>query len=305
MWNMKTLKPRFESKELKLYRRLHVRGNLEGGDVNYLFYLEKGYEGEKMFDQFTSNLSDSWLFLNDLLFEVNKSESQIDSIGLTGDTIHIFEIKNLEGDYYIEDGRWYKSPKIDIKNPYEQLKRSESMLRKLLQEHGFNLKIEIHLIFVNPEFYLYHTPMNLPIIFPNQIKRFMNHLNNQKFNLNANHLKLAEKLLSVHMTESKYTQFPKYHFDQLKKGITCLMCNTFITEIKIGKVVCHKCGCEEGISEAIIRSTEELKFLFPERKITTNAVYEWCKIYKSKKGIWKTLRDNYKMQGHGKYSYFV
>ncbi|QKE72516.1 NERD domain-containing protein [Arthrobacter citreus] len=69
-------------------------------------------------------------FLNDLSFECNKSEFQIDSIGITGESIYLFEVKNYTGDYFIEEDRWYTKPKSELKNPYEQLKRTESMLRK-------------------------------------------------------------------------------------------------------------------------------------------------------------------------------
>lgn len=301
---MKNLKHRIESKELRLYRSLNARSNLFIDDENYLSFLEKGFEGEKRFDEMTSKLSDDWYFVDDLLFECNKSEFQIDSIGTTGDALHFFEVKNFEGDYYIEGDRWYKTPKIEIKNPYEQLKRTESMLRKLLYENKINIRIEPHLVFVNPDFHLFHAPMNLPIIFPNQLNRFMNQLQMLP-KLNINNINMLEKLLALHKCESKYSQFPNYDYNQFNKGFICVSCNSFITLIKKGKLVCHRCGCEEKISSGIIRSAEELKFLFPDKKITTNAVYEWCEIFKSKKRIRMILHNHFKMIGHGKYSYFV
>lgn len=302
---MKNQKERFESKDLRIYQILNARISLSNEDLAYLSYLEKGFVGEKKFDELTSKLSDNWLFLNDLFFEFNKSEFQIDSLGINGETIHLFEVKNYEGDYYIEGDRWYKTPKTEIKNPYDQLKRTESMLRKLLQEHKIHFKIKPHLVFVNPEFLLYHAPMNLPIIFPSQVNRLINELNMQHFKLNANHFRLAKAFLSLHKSESKYAQYPKYHYDQLEKGIICVNCNTYFTEVKKGKLICQTCGYVEELLNGILRSVEELKLLYPDRKITTNAVYEWCAIYKSKKGIWKILRENFNMNGHGKYSYFI
>ncbi|WP_420488153.1 nuclease-related domain-containing protein [Gottfriedia acidiceleris] len=181
-----------------------------------LIDLEKGFKGEKKLD-WTSTLSDNWLILNDLLFECNKSEFQIDSIGINRETIYLFEVKNFEGDYYIEGERWYKTPKNELKNPYEQLKRTESMLRKLLIEHKIYFKIKLHLVFVNSEFFLYNAPMNLPNIFPSQLNRFINELNMQHFKLNVNHYKLTKALLSLHKTDSKYSQYPMNHYDQLVK----------------------------------------------------------------------------------------
>ncbi|PEJ54540.1 nuclease [Bacillus sp. AFS002410] len=301
---MKNLKERIESNHLRIYRSLHVRNGLSDEDITYLSFLEKGYEGEKKFDAWTSELSDNWLFLNDLSFECNKSEFQIDSMGITGDSIYLFEVKNYIGDYFIDEDRWYTNPKSEIKNPYDQLKRTESMFQKLLSDHKIHFKIKPYLVFVNPEFFLYHAPMNLPIIFPSQLNRFINQLKMQHFNLNANHFRVAELLLSLHKTESKYTHYPDYYYDRLVKGIICVKCSTFYTEVINGKLTCQYCGYDEKLCNGLLKSIGELKFLFPERKITTNSVYEWCNIYKSKKGIWKILRKNFKKNGHGKYSYF-
>ncbi|PGL72302.1 nuclease-related domain-containing protein [Bacillus sp. AFS055030] len=302
---MKNKKERFESNELRIYQSLNARSNLSDDDIVYFSYLKKGFEGEKKFDQWTSKLSDNWLFLNDLLFECNKSEFQIDSIGINGETIYLFEVKNFEGDYYIEGDRWYKTQNTEIKNPYEQLKRTESMLRKLLNDYKIHFKLKPHLVFVNPEFFLYNAPMNLPIIFPSQLNRLINELNMQYYKLNVNHFRLAEAFLSLHKTESKYTQYPTYHYNEQSKGIICVNCNTFITEVKKGKLICKACNYVENLPNGILRSVEELKLLYPDRKITTNAVYDWCGIYKSKKGICKVLRENFNMNGYGKYSYFT
>ncbi|MFB7141222.1 nuclease-related domain-containing protein [Gottfriedia sp. NPDC056225] len=215
---MKNLKERIESNNLRIYQSLNVRNGLSDEDITYLSFLEKGYEGEKKFYAWTWKLSNNWLFLNDLSFECKKSEFQIDSIGITGESIYLFKVKNYTGDYFIEEDRWYTNPKSELKNPYEQLKRTESMLRKLLSDHKIHFKIKPYLIFVTPEFYLYHAPLNLPIIFPSQLNHFINQLNIHHFNLNANHFKVAELLLSLHKTESKYTHYPDYYDDRLVKA---------------------------------------------------------------------------------------
>ncbi|MFF2879019.1 nuclease-related domain-containing protein [Gottfriedia sp. NPDC057991] len=151
---MKNQKERLESKDLRIYQILNARSKLSDEDLAYLSYLETGFIREKKFDEWTSKLSDNWLFLNDLLFECYRSEFQIDSIGINGETIYLFEVKILKKIInYIEGDRWYKPPKTEIKNPYEQLKRTESMLRKLLNEHKLHFKIKPHLVFVNSEFF--------------------------------------------------------------------------------------------------------------------------------------------------------
>jgi hypothetical protein len=47
---------------------------------------------------------------------------------------------------------------------------------------------------------------------------------------------------------------------------------------------------------------EEIKLLFPEKKITTNNVYEWCKIVESKKTIRTILNENLTIISFGRSS---
>ncbi|MFY0757738.1 hypothetical protein AB1K32_02510 [Metabacillus dongyingensis] len=46
-------------------------------------------------------------------------------------------MKNYERDFYLERDKWYSSSKLEIKNPLLQLKRNESLFRRLLQENNF------------------------------------------------------------------------------------------------------------------------------------------------------------------------
>jgi hypothetical protein len=99
------------------------------------------------------------IILNDFLFEANNTFYQIDYLFLTTHTINLFEVKNYEGDFYERD-KWYSSSKLEIKNPLLQLKRNESLFRRLLQENNFSFFIKAYLVFVNPEFHLYPARLN-------------------------------------------------------------------------------------------------------------------------------------------------
>ncbi|WP_165347215.1 hypothetical protein [Gottfriedia acidiceleris] len=45
----------------------------------------------------------------------------------------------------------------------------------------------------------------------------------------------------------------------------------------------------EELPNGILRSVEELKLLYPDRKITTNAVYEWMQFTNQKKVFGKSF----------------
>ncbi|MEH7379843.1 NERD domain-containing protein [Bacillus sp. JJ1533] len=77
------IKPRGENKELELFRFLRVRKKLESEDETNFAYIEKGWLGEKQFDQLLYSLPNECLILNNLLLKVNNTLFQIDSLLIT------------------------------------------------------------------------------------------------------------------------------------------------------------------------------------------------------------------------------
>ncbi|MBP1947237.1 nuclease-related domain-containing protein [Virgibacillus litoralis] len=282
-------KSRMKSNELIILELLSKRMNLDSKVRQYYFNLKKGYEGEVLFDSLTEKLQCECLILNDLLLIVNNTTFQIDSLIIMAGKIYFFEVKNYKGDYYYEYDKLFKKPNLEVINPYHQLSRSESLLRQLLLSLGFKLQIDASIVFINPKFTLYQAPLDKPIIFPTQVKQYMENLNVIPSKLTESHKKLAEKLLSLNNTDSPYKQIPSYNYDQLKKGTTCAKCDSFSVSIMKRKCVCHDCGDREPITSAVLRSVKEFKILFPNGKITTNLIHDWCQVVQPKRTIRKIL----------------
>jgi hypothetical protein len=279
--------------------------NLTEQEKFHYLNLEKGYEGEVKFDQLAESLQEERYIINDLLLEVNNSYFQIDTTIITQGVIHLLDIKNFEGDYYLESDRLY-SFKTDreCKNPMDQLKRSTTLFRQLLQNLKQNYLVEALVIYINPEFTLYQAPTNQPIILPTQVNRFLRDLNNVPSKLNDGHMRLAQKLVSLHQTKNPFTVLPKFRYEKLRKGMTCEKCNSFSISVHGRKCICLDCGHEELVSTAVMRSVNEFKFLFPTQKITANTIHEWCKIVESKQRIGEILGKNYKIVGVHQWSYY-
>src|SRR5699024_2086275 len=108
-------------KELTILELLNKRTGLTSKDKQHYLSLKKGYEGELRFDTFTEKLQNECLILNDLLFEVNNTTFQIDTLIIMQKKIYFYEVKNLEGDYYYENGKLFKKPEYEIVNPLDQL----------------------------------------------------------------------------------------------------------------------------------------------------------------------------------------
>src|SRR4051794_4566550 len=101
--NMTTLKPRNEPEELKLLRLLNSRMVLSEEDKHLLRNVQKGLDGEHHFDSKLEKLTCENIILNDLLFELNHTAFQIDSLLITSKILYLFEVKNYEGDFYLEN----------------------------------------------------------------------------------------------------------------------------------------------------------------------------------------------------------
>lgn len=297
-------KSRTEPADLFILKSLATRKSLSPKEEPLYFALNKGFEGEILFDSLTEKLQCECLILNDLLLKQNSTFFQIDSLIITSDTIFVFEVKNYEGDYYYEADKLYKIPKTEITNPLNQLNRSESLLRQFIQTLGFNLPIKANVVFINPEFTLYQTPLNKPFVLPTQIHRYLRKLDQCSSNLKEKHKRLADKIISYHIVDTPFKLSPSYEYEQLQKGITCENCTSLSVFTKGTICVCHECGYEEAIETAMMRSVMEFKLLFPERKVTTNAIQDWCKIITSKKKIRRILGENFKMIGVHQWAYY-
>ncbi|MBT2636878.1 nuclease-related domain-containing protein [Bacillus sp. ISL-39] len=296
-------KERTEPIILSKLRILNKRLELSDEEKRYFSYLDKGYKGELQFDAMTEKLTSSCLILNELLLEVERTTFQIDTLIIFSGTFYLFEIKTNQGDYlYKQEGLTSKTTGVTIKNPLDQLNRTKLLFKKLLNQLGYNHKIEASVVFVNPEFTLYHAHPDLPFIFPTQINRLHDNLNNQPGNVSTNHYKLAAKLVSLHKIDSSHNKLPAFHYDELKKGITCSECESFEVTATHKFLVCDVCGSKESLESAVMRTVKEFRLISPETAITTSAIQEFCVVIKDGKRIRRLLTKHLTIDGSRKWT---
>ncbi|MBC5638487.1 NERD domain-containing protein [Ornithinibacillus sp. BX22] len=295
-------KKRTKPVELAVLEILQNRIELSEKDKQYLLHLKKGYEGEVMFDAVTRELNLDCYVLNDLLLQVNHTTFQIDTL-IIADRIYLYEVKNYDGDFYYDRDRIYRN-KLEIANPLTQLNRTETLLRQLLQTLGMNFTLHASVVFINPEFTMYHAPSDKPIIFPTQLKRHVKQLNTISSRLTKKHLALAKKLASLHLKESPYSKLPKYKYEELRKGASCKVCGRIKLVVEGKHCICSNCNHKEFIDDAVLRSIEELRLLFPNKKITIPLIYDWCRITTSKKKLRRILTKKYTLINVNRWSYY-
>ncbi|SFC68279.1 Nuclease-related domain-containing protein [Alkalibacterium subtropicum] len=295
---MKIIKKREKSKLLIGLNYLDKRTKLNDADKRYLISLEKGFEGEERFDALVkTHLNSEALVVNDLLIESKGNTFQIDALIVTFDTIYLYEIKNYKGDFQMNSGQLSYTSGQEITNPLIQLKRTKELLRQLLKDWGMPYRIEAHIVFINDAFTLYNASLEDPIIFPTQLKEHLGGINARCRNLTkqANHL--ANKLVDRHQINSLFhKQLPSYRFEDLRTGASC-PCGSFDLMITQRACYCKTCYKQMSIEELVLESVKELKHLFPDEKLTTALVNDFCgqDVYYRK--IRSILQNNFSVQG--------
>ncbi|MGI8383050.1 nuclease-related domain-containing protein [Robertmurraya sp. P23] len=299
------LKQRPIPEELLILR--YLQGRLKDLDEDHLKILEKGFAGELQWDSFVIDAltTSSYLLLNDLLLTSSGGQMfQIDSLFLRK-KFTIFEVKNYDGEYFLENDRWYSITKTEIQNPLIQLQRTETGFRRLLKDLGIHIPVEAYVVFVNPEFTLFNAPFHPSILLSSQLKRFLQKMKQETHEMTNKGQIIAEKIAACHIEKSPYIRLPSYSYEDLEKGIRCGCCGKFVDLLNQAYIVCNSCGCKEHLEKAILRNIAEYKKLFPEGLLTTSAIFEWCRGIVSEKTIRRILKKNFQIQSSKRHTYFI
>ncbi|WP_018931111.1 nuclease-related domain-containing protein [Gracilibacillus lacisalsi] len=298
------MKTRLKPRELVLFEYLKRRRSLSKEEIKKYRRLDRGYQGEVLFDQYLERLSSNFLLLKDLWLSHHNRAFQLDHILLFHNTLYMFEIKNYPGEFYFQNEQLYLNSGEEIDNPLIQLRRSKSLLRQLLQQLEWDIPVVAAVVFINPECSLFQTPRNSNIILPTQINRYLRQFENE-VPLNPMMHHVMNHLESIQLEHSPYEQLPTYHYNDLKKGIPCTSCDFFMTIVEGKKCRCQNCGQSEFVQTAIISNVEEFMFLFPDERVTSEQIYDWCRLPISLERIRYHLKKHLKSKGIKKGTYYI
>lgn len=292
---------------LLLYEALHPRKNLSPREKQRYEQLHKGFIGEKKVKELLHSIQLANVIpLFNCLFDVEETEIQIDCILLTGDTIFLLEIKNYVGDYFLENDKIYSvQTKKQIRDPLIQLERADYLFNKLLEQLQVNMKVRSYVAFVNKHFTLYNASLQLPMIFPSQIKRFL-----QKIDANGSALmksteQLAEMLVRVRKEKSEYERLPEYDITQLKRGVFCKECFKKLERKGQQTFSCLHCIQDFHINDLIRHAIAQYHLLFPDKRITTKSITEWCGHVFSRVFVSKFLNKELNRKLNGSHTYYT
>lgn len=297
------IKERTKSVTTHVMESLYCRGRLDEKRQKEYRNAIKGLEGERRFDEVVASTVTNGYVLNDLMLKDGTSLSQIDSLIVTENSVHIFEIKNYTGEYTYKEEEMHSPYGFIIPSPTTQITNSRSLVHNIMRKTRLKLPIEAHVVFVNPAFYLYDLPINKPFIFNYQLEKHLRGLNRGEVNTTHKQEKIVQHLLNHHVENYRPNDLPKYILEELKKGVHCPECLSFNHTVKRLYKLCD-CGHKEEITEAIERSIKEFQILFPEKRVTVSALYDWCGGTINRKKILEHLKRNYRMNGTSRGIYY-
>lgn len=297
-------KARVKSKSITILESLANRMQFSQSDYWKYQNQRKGFEGERLLDEMLEKLECDCLILNDLELPYNSSSFQIDSLVITAFKIYLLEVKNYEGEFFMEGKDLYQKPNRLRSNPELFLERKHDYLSQMLQAKGYSYPIESKVIYIHNEFTLLQAPLVSNILLLSQLPAYFKNLNTISSKIKNTHKNLANTLLEMHLEDNGKRNIPVFTYEDLQKGIFCPECSSPSVHIKQRYCSCANCGYQAVKSLEIMRCIEEFKLLFPETKVTTVSIYHWCAEMFTKKSIQNVLIQNYKTIGGTKGAYY-
>ncbi|HJA89948.1 MAG TPA: NERD domain-containing protein [Candidatus Jeotgalibaca merdavium] len=283
------MKARTESTALKVMKALSKRTSLSVLDKQYFFRQERGHQGEEKLDRYTQAISERYPVLNDLNLSVYTNDFQIDTLIIKGQTLHLYEVKHLTHDYIYENGKLRKLSNFRVANPTGQSDRAESNLSNFVRWQGYDYRIEEHIVFTHPAFFMYQAPVDSNYIFLPQLERHLEQT--YPYEEVGDHASFISCLLSHHQADYRAHNLPHYDYDAIRKGICCPHCASFDGGHTRQLRICLTCGHKETAIQAIRRTAEEFELLFPAMAATPAQIHDWCGGIYSYRRIYGALRE--------------
>ncbi|GAA0351608.1 hypothetical protein GCM10008932_00920 [Alkalibacterium iburiense] len=130
------IKERTKPIALRVLEALNGRSSLTTERKREYWTQIKGYEGEKEFDKAVAKLVPGVPVLNDLMLKDGSFLSQVDSLMIIDNTIRLFEIKNMTGEYTYSDDALHADSGLVYTSPIVQVRKSSSLIQNLIRKNG-------------------------------------------------------------------------------------------------------------------------------------------------------------------------
>lgn len=298
------LTERKRSKELLYLEALSTRGELTRNKKQKLEWLDRGYQGEVLYDKIfdEAGLSNIFVF-RDIYLEIDGSVTQFDALVVTEDAIDINEVKNYSGNYTHANDKWYVRDVEVSENPNVQLKRAAGKLIKLRNTHNLRFNVNGRIVFTNVEFSLSSDDNNLnnAIVTRPFLKSYLKGFQNSWAGPRA---EAVVQLIQSHIVENPYFKSVA-DFYQLRKGLYCLRCGGFNLVKKQFHYHCTHCEKFDTVHTLVLRAIADYSILFSDRPLTRRGLWEFLGEELSEKTLTRMLQKYCIPHGIGSGRYYI
>lgn len=249
-------------------------------------YLTTGFIGECLSDQMVEKSAGRTIQMHDLLLTSGGRTCQVDSLLVVDGKIYLLEVKNWEGSFEVQDGRFSGLSAC----PLVQLQRSKMIVEHLLVRYGFRVEVEARVLFVNPKLQLYGLMRSDPVLLLHQIEPYL-HTAAGAHTWNSWGKKIADFLLQQHVPENRFANPVVFDRLAVARGVMCVDCRVRMQSYDLLRLQCIKCGQTELKRECLARSKAEMDVLFDEPVHPKYALYNWCDGLVSRRMIYDFSRQ--------------
>ena len=296
-------KERTKPRLLSIYEALAKRMKLSPDDHYYLLNMDGGFDGELGLDVHTDALDSRCLVLNDLQMRHNRSSFQIDTLVISPDKLLLYETKKYKGVHTWGTLTFRKPSGATLENPSIQLKRTQARLEMLLTALKIQMPIEAYVVYINPEFTLMDAQENADYLLPSQIPDYFHKLQ-VGGEIGPDQQRLADSLIRMHNPRYFAEELPTIDYGKLRKDLFCLACGSAVRLDGIKSVFCPVCRKRERTTKTIAHNIEKFRLLFPDEKVTTPRMAEWCGM-ENKDRVYRVLCNNFQAVGKGHGRHYV
>ncbi|MER2063188.1 MAG: hypothetical protein ABS873_00930, partial [Alkalibacterium sp.] len=209
------------------------------------------------------------------------------------------------GDYTMQSERLLTLSGQEVLNPLAQVNRSLVKLKQLFIQLQFETELTGAAVFVNPSFHLYRADAADAFVFPGQLPNYLRNISQKASHLSKEHRWLAEKLLDLDKRHTPYEkELPTYDFQTMKKQLNCPVCGSQNVKLTQRSSCCRDSQHLSSLDSLCLSTIADLRSLFPDKKLTTALVYEWCGGRIGNKRVRQVLKRHFKQKGRTTPTYY-
>lgn len=290
----------------------HQRGLIKTQEENFNFYRTiMGDEGETtVIDYLQTYGKKHWIVLKNF-WQNYSGRFETDIILFTRHKGYAIEIKNYKGEYSYNDGIIKINGRIRSANPFHQARRAYTNLENICLDHSYPTKFQGVVIFAGVDNHVeIHSEMtDLEIIPRTRLLTFIEKIVKEEEQYTGEPLNIKKIIhyLEKYETKNDYLPVPmnQEKMSTVRKGISCMNCQSYSVINKKHKVVCKKCKNIEIREEAVVRSICEYGILNFKSHLTMKGLLDFFAGQLSRSYLTKIIKKHFEVVENGSHSYII